>query len=86
LHRLKEVIENLKTRGMSIVLIEHNVEFVMGLCDLITVLNFGRVIAEGTPSAVAASPEVQVAYLGSSTSTSGHIVTPSSATEELSGS
>jgi ABC-type branched-subunit amino acid transport system ATPase component len=83
LARLQAVIEDLKARGMSIVLIEHNVEFVMGLCDVITVLNFGKVIAEGDPRSVRASPEVQTAYLGASTTE--EVVAPLSATGELAG-
>lgn len=48
----------------SVLLIEHNMEVVMGLCDRITVLNFGRVLAQGTPAEVRANPLVQSAYLG----------------------
>jgi ABC-type branched-subunit amino acid transport system ATPase component len=83
LARLHAVIDELKARGMSIVLIAHNVEFVMGLCDVITVLNFGKVIAEGDPRSVRASPEVQTAYLGASTTE--EVVAPLSATGELAG-
>jgi branched-chain amino acid transport system ATP-binding protein len=45
-------------------MIEHDMRFVMGLCDRIAVLNFGRIIAEGTPDAIRNNPEVIEAYLG----------------------
>ena len=51
-------------RGIAFVLVEHNVEFVLGLSDRITVLDFGRLIAEGTPDEIRTSPEVQAAYFG----------------------
>jgi branched-chain amino acid transport system ATP-binding protein len=57
-------IVNIKNRGFSIFLIEHDMRFVMGLCDRIAVLNFGRIIAEGTPQEIRNNPEVIKAYLG----------------------
>ena len=57
-------IVNIKQRGYTIFLIEHDMRFVMGLCDRIAVLNFGRIIAEGTPSEIKNNPEVIEAYLG----------------------
>ena len=51
-------------QGISMLLVEHNVEMVLALADRITVLDFGKVIAEGTPSEVASSDVVQAAYLG----------------------
>jgi branched-chain amino acid transport system ATP-binding protein len=49
----------------SVLLVEHNVRLVMEVCDRITVLNFGKVIAEGSPAEVAGDPAVIAAYLGS---------------------
>ena len=51
-------------RGTAFVLVEHNVEFVLGLSDRVTVLDFGKVLTEGTPDEVRRSPEVQAAYFG----------------------
>ena len=51
-------------RGTAFVLVEHNVEFVLGLSDRITVLDFGKLIAEGTADEIRTSPAVQAAYFG----------------------
>lgn len=52
--------------GMGIVLVEHNVEMVLGLCDRIYVLNFGKLVAEGTPAEIRNNRDVVSIYLGAS--------------------
>ena len=61
---LKETINDLRSSGLAILLIEHHMKLVMGVCDRICVLNFGNKIAEGTPSSISRDPEVITAYLG----------------------
>ena len=52
------------TDRMSVLLVEHHMDLVMSVCDRLVVLNFGQVIAEGTPAVVRANPDVATAYLG----------------------
>jgi branched-chain amino acid transport system permease protein len=61
---LGDVLRQLKAEGMSILLVEHDMEFVMGLTDRIVVMEFGTKLMEGTPAEVQASPAVRAAYLG----------------------
>ena len=61
---LMEEIRNIRDRGYGVFLIEHDMRFVMNLCDRVAVLNFGRIIAEGAPEEIRNNPEVIEAYLG----------------------
>ncbi|MCX6716981.1 MAG: hypothetical protein NTV72_03585 [Candidatus Taylorbacteria bacterium] len=58
------VIKELRDKGKTVILIEHNMELIRELCDHLIVLDSGKLLAEGKPSAVLAMPAVMEAYLG----------------------
>jgi branched-chain amino acid transport system ATP-binding protein len=60
---MMELIRKVRARGITLLLVEHDMQAVMGLCDRITVLNFGRLLAEGAPEEIQTHPEVIEAYL-----------------------
>ena len=65
--RLGELILSLRAEGLTVLVIEHDMTFSAQVCDEVVVLNFGEVIARGTPDAIKANPIVVEAYLGTET-------------------
>lgn len=61
---LAQLIKRIRDLGITVVLVEHDMELVMDICDRIVVLNLGRKLAEGTPREIQENPEVIAAYLG----------------------
>ncbi|WP_433170471.1 branched-chain amino acid ABC transporter ATP-binding protein/permease [Actinoallomurus sp. CA-150999] len=74
--RLAEIVRSIRESGVTVVIIEHNMGLVMSLCDRVTVLASGRVIADGAPAEVVAAPAVIDAYLGGESMSQAPITLP----------
>ncbi len=61
---MMERVREIRKRGITVVLVEHDMRMVMNVCDRILVLNFGKKVAEGTPAEIKSNREVIDAYLG----------------------
>jgi ABC-type branched-subunit amino acid transport system ATPase component len=62
--RLADMLVAVRGLGITVVIVDHNLRLVMGICDQVVVMDAGRVIASGDPAAVQADPAVRAAYLG----------------------
>ena len=62
--RLAELIKEVSRRGVGVLLVEHHADLIFDICDHVTVLNLGRVLAQGTPAEIRVHKEVVSAYLG----------------------
>ena len=63
---IQKIVRHLKARGIGVLITDHNVRETLGICDRAYILNDGGVLAEGSPEAVLANPDVRRVYLGES--------------------
>jgi branched-chain amino acid transport system ATP-binding protein len=62
--RMMELMRKVQASGVTILLVEHDMHAIMGLCDHITCMSFGKLLAEGQPQEIRNHPDVIEAYLG----------------------
>ena len=65
IRQMMEQVRKIQRRGITLLLVEHDMRAIMGLCERITVVNFGCLLAEGAPDEICKHPQVIEAYLGS---------------------
>ena len=63
--KMMQTIQDIRNKGVTVLLVEHDMKMVMGICDRLVVINFGSKLTEGNPVEVRNNPEVIKAYLGS---------------------
>jgi branched-chain amino acid transport system ATP-binding protein len=61
---LADLVRGIRDRGTTVLVVDHNLDLVLGVADRVVVLDFGRVLAVGTPDEVIADPRVRAAYIG----------------------
>lgn len=66
MREIMDLIRSLRDDGITLLVVEHHMRAIMTICDRILVLNFGKLLADGTPREIASDPEVVEAYLGRS--------------------
>ncbi len=66
MREIMDLIRSLRDDGITLLVVEHHMRAIMTICDRILVLNFGKLLADGTPREIANHPEVVEAYLGKS--------------------
>jgi len=85
LRGLSSLLQSLKQQGIAVLLIEHNMDFLMNLCDTVSVFEFGEKIAEGTPAEVQSNSRVVAAYLGEPEPVEAKISNPEARVQNLEG-